>query len=102
MPMIVFKDKLNDQNVDIAFDCKYSKGSLIVKSGEDFDCGTYKTKIKEAISDFNNELFEDYKAHNNDIACLAILNYFTDKIPELYSIKFEDNSEESIYYKDEL
>lgn len=103
MPIIVFKDKLNDQKIDIAFNCEYEDGSLVLESSEEhFDCGTYKTKIKEAIDNFSDELFEDYKAHNDDIACLAILDYFTDKIPDIYSIKFIDDEEESVYYTDEL
>ncbi len=102
MPMIIFKDKLNDQKISIAFNCEYDDNTLKIEDGNHFDFGNYKTKIKEAISNFDGELFEDYKAHNNDVACLAILDYFTDKIPDLYSIKFEDDSEESIYYADEL
>ena len=102
MPMIIFKDKLNDQNISLAFNCEYDDNTLKIEDGSHFDCGTFKTKIKEAISNFNGDLFEEYKKNNNDIACLAILNYLTDKIPDLYSIKFEDKSEESIYYKDEL
>lgn len=100
--MIIFKDKLNDQNIDLAFDLKYNKDSLVFKNNKSFDFKTYKDKIQNTIKKFDNELFKKYKSKNNDIACLAILNYFTDEIPELYSIKFEDNSEESIYYKDEL
>ena len=102
MPVIIFNDKLNDQKISVAFNCKYSKDSLMIKGGNHFECGTYKAKIKEAIKNFDEDLLEEYKSKNNDIACLAILNYFVDKIPDLYSIKFEDNSEESIYYADEL
>ncbi|MFA6777855.1 MAG: hypothetical protein WCR80_05440 [Bacilli bacterium] len=39
---------------------------------------------------------------NNNIYYLAVLNYFINEIPSLYSIKFESDTSESIFYADEL
>ncbi len=109
MPMLIYKEKLNNdfhnEEVHLAFNCKYTKnGSLKLKDYEPnyFDSGDFRIKVKEVIHNLNVLTFKKYKSQNNGIYYLALLNYFVDQIPSLYSIKFVSNTSESIYYKDEI
>jgi len=44
----------------------------------------------------------EYVCKNGGVLCMEILNYFYDNIPQLYSIKFEAKSGDSIFYASEL
>ena len=43
-----------------------------------------------------------YSNKNGRVLFMDVLNYFHDNIQELYSLKFESNYGDSIYYVDEL
>lgn len=105
MPVIIYKEKLRDEVLYFAFDCAYHEnGGLYLKNMEHcyFDSGDFSIKIKDAINNFNNEILEKYMNANKRIYYLAILNYFLDEIPSIYSIKFVSETDESIYYPSDL
>ena len=105
MPVIIYKQKLKDEDLYFAFDCAYHEnGSLYLKNIEPkyFDSGDFYLKIKNAVNNFNNEILEKYMKSNNGVYYLAILNYFLDEIPSIYSIKFVSEKSESIYYPSDL
>lgn len=109
MPMIAFKNKIkhgkSEENICVAFNCEYENdGFLKLKNfyPSDFDCGDYRIKIEEAIEKFDSKKQMDYENKNNGVYSLAVLNYFLDEIPSIYSIKFESETSESIYYSDEF
>lgn len=109
MPIIAFKEKLKhglkEENICIAFNCEYNpEGCLQLKDYQpnQFDFGDFEIYIKAAIKKLNPNVVKKYEEKNNGIYCLAILNYFVDEIPGIYSIKFESDSSTSIFYADEL
>jgi hypothetical protein len=109
MPIIAFKEKLKhglgEENICIAFNCEYDlRGRLQLKDYHlsQFDSGDFKICIEAAIKKLNANIVKEYEEKNNGIYCLAILNYFVDEIPSIYSIKFESDSSTSIFYADEL
>lgn len=109
MPILCFREKLkiNDYEVTIsfAFNCIYNNSyHLNLKDciPNYFDCGDFRIKIEEAISNLSYELLREYEQKNGEVRFLGILNYFYDNIPELYSIKFESETGDSIYYVSEL
>jgi len=109
MPVIVYKQELKFDNitekVHIAFDCEYtSYGSLKIKNFEPdyFDSGDFRIKIEEVIKKFDVEILNKYLKKNNDVYYLAILNYFVNEIPSIYSIKFVNENDETIYYASEI
>lgn len=109
MPIIAFKNKIkhgkSEEKITIAFNCEYENGNLLMLKNyfpNDFDCGDFRNKIEESIKRFNSKVQEEYENRNNGIYYLAVLNYFLDEIPSIYSIKFESENSESIYYSDEF
>lgn len=109
MPIIAFKEKLKhgskEENICVAFNCEYNpEGCLKLKdyNPSDFDGDDFKIYIETAIKKLNPNIVKKYQEKNNQVYCLAILNYFVDEIPSIYSIKFESDSSTSIFYADEL
>lgn len=109
MPIITYKNKLKfknyEQNICISFDCIYDKNNhLCIKDYKPsyFDSGDFRIKTDEAIKNFSNKTLEKYEKKNNGVFFLAILNYFLDEIPSIYSIKFESDTSEDIYYPSDL
>ena len=105
MPVIIYKEKLKNEDLYFAFDCAYhKKGGLYLKNTDSnyFDSGDFRIKIKGAIDKFDDEILEKYMKSNKGVYYLAILNYFLDEIPSIYSIKFSSNTSESIYYPSDL
>jgi len=109
MPVLCYNNKIKidgyEENISIAFNCEYDdENHLKLKNytPNNFDSGDFRIKIEEAIKKFNKEALDRYNKNNNGILYLAILNYFLDEIPSIYSIKFISQSGESIYYADEL
>ena len=77
MPVIAFKKKFKGYDVSFAFNTCYNN-----------EC---KLKIK------NSEYLDK---HN--IIFIALAKYFSDKIPNIFSIKFEDKNQKCILYADEI
>lgn len=109
MPVICFKKKIKiddyEESISFAFNCIYDENyHLKLKDciSNYFDSGDFRIKIDNAISNLNYELLKEYDQKNGGVRFLGILNYFYDKIPELYSIKFEAEAGDSIYYVSEL
>ena len=109
MPMIAFKNKLkhgkSEERICISFNCEYENNGLLKLKNfypSDFDSGDFRFNIEEAINKFDSIKQEEYENKNNGVYSLAVLNYFLDEIPSIYSIKFESDSSESIYYSDEF
>lgn len=97
--------KINDyeETISFSFNCVYNNDyHLKLKDFIPyyFDSGDFR--IKDAIINLNYKLLMDYERKNGDVYFLGVLNYFYDNIPELYSIKFESNSNDSIYYVSDL
>jgi len=109
LPIIVYKKEIQvddyKENIHIAFDCGYDEfGHLYLKNYEPnyFDSGDFRLKIDETAKKFSKELLKKYDEKNNGVLYLAILNYFLDEIPSIYSIKFESFDGCSIYYRSDL
>lgn len=109
MPILCFREKLKikdyEETISFAFNCVYNNDyHLKVKDSipNYFDSGDFRIKIKDAITNLNYKLLSDYERKNGDVYFLGVLNYFYDNIPELYSIKFESKSGDSIYYVSDL
>lgn len=109
MPIICFRKKVKiedyEEIISFAFNCIYDANyHLKLKDyvPNYFDCGDFRIKIEDAINKFTKDLLMEYDKKNGGVLCMAILNYFYDKIPELYSIKFEAESGDSIFYVSEL
>lgn len=109
MPILCFKDKIQlkeyEETVSFAFNCVYDDNyhlKLKDYNPNNFDSGDFRIKINDAISKLNTDLLIEYEYKNGGVRLMALLNYFYDRIPELYSIKFESESGDSIYYVNEL
>lgn len=109
MPIICFtKDLVIDdykEKVSYAFNCIYDDDyhlKLKDYTLNYFDSGDFNIKIEESISKLNKEVLKQYDERNSGILYMSLLNYFYDTIPGLYSIKFESESGDSIYYVSEL
>lgn len=109
MPVLCYKHKIKideyEQKLSFAFNCTYdNECHLKLKdyTPNYFDSGDFRIKIDESINKLNYDILLEYERKNKGVRYLALLNYFNDNIPGLYSIKFESESGESIYYVDEL
>ena len=108
MPVIIYKKDLEvlGQRLCFAFDCEYDKNNCFLKlkncTPNYFDSGDFGIKIEEAINELNEEKINFYSEKNNGVLYLGILDYFVERIPGLYSIKFESKNDDSIYYSNEL
>ena len=105
MPVIIYKTRINGDELDIAFDCKYNKNNALKLKNHKpnyFDSGDFRIKVEEASKKLNENILNEYIDKNHGVYCLAILNYFLDEIPSIYSIKFKHCESESIYYSSEL
>ena len=106
MPVIVYKKKLevngNIENISIAFNTKQTESGLVLKDYEPnyFDSGDFRLKIDELCNNFKGDILNKYL--ENKIYCLGIVKYFYDNLPCIFSIKFESDNDETIYYKDDL
>jgi hypothetical protein len=109
MPIICFKkDIIIDdykEKISFAFNCVYDDNfhlKLKDYTPNYFDSGDFNIKIDEAINKLNKEVLMQYDERNSGVLYMALLNYFYDTISGLYSIKFESESGDSIYYVSEL
>ena len=109
MPIICFKNriKINDyeESISFAFNCVYDKNyHLKLKDfiPNYFDSGDFRIKIDDVINKLNYDVLKEYECKNNGVLHMALLNYFFDNLPELYSLKFESEYGDSIYYVNEL
>lgn len=109
MPIIAYKTEINvkgyAENICVAFNCEYDQNKLLkLKDYEpnNFDSGDFRIKIGEISEKLSQDVLKQYENKNDGVRFLAILNYFIDNIPSLYSIKFESNSGISIYYASEI
>ena len=106
MPVVVYKKelKVHDEilNISIAFNTKQTNFGLELKDYEPkyFDSGDFRIKIDELCNNFTGEVLDKYM--ENPIYFMGIVKYFYDNLPSIFSIKFESNSSETIYYKDDL
>ncbi len=109
MPIVCYKNKLKINNIEetlsFAFNCIYDEEyhlKLKDRIPNYFDSGDFKIKIDTAINKLDQNKLMKYDCKNSGILHMAILNYFYDNIPELYSLKFESEYGDSIYYVSEL
>lgn len=109
MPIICYKNKIKidnlELNVSFAFNCIYdNQYHLKLKDYEPnyFDSGDFRIKIEKTINKLNYDVLKEYEQKNGGVLYMAFLNYFYDNIKELYSIKFESEDGDSIYYVNEL
>lgn len=109
MPIICFKKKIKinnyEESISFAFNCIYDENyHLKLKDyiPNHFDSGDFRIKIDDAINKLNYDILREYERKNGGVLHMAFLNYFYDNIPELYSLKFESEYGDSIYYVNEL
>ena len=109
MPVLCYNNKIKidgyEENISIAFNCEYDdENHLKLKNytPNNFDSGDFRLKIDETAKKFSKELLKKYDEKNNGVLYLAILNYFLDEIPSIYSMKFESFDGCSIYYRSDL
>lgn len=109
MPIICFREKIKikdyEETISLAFNCVYDDNfHLELKDyvPNYFDCGDFRIKIEDTISKLTYELLMEYDCKNGGVLYMGILNYFYDNIPQLYSIKFESKTGDSIFYTSEL
>lgn len=109
MPIICYKNKLKidnyEEKISIAFNCECGDNNHLKLKNyvpNYFDSGDFRIKIEDAIKKLNNGVLKEYNNKNNGVLYLSILDYFLDEIPSIYSIKFESEDSESIYYSDEI
>lgn len=109
MPILCFRRKLKikdyEEIISFSFNCIYDDNyHLKLKDYKPnyFDSGDFRAKIDKVVDKLNFDLLTDYENKNGGALSLALLNYFYDNIPELYSIKIESNDGDSIYYIDDL
>jgi len=94
-----------EETISFAFNCIYDNNyHLKLKdcNSNNFDSGDFRTKLDDAISKLNSSIINNYIQKNNGVQYLGLLNYFCDEVHGLYSIKFESENGDSIYYADEL
>lgn len=109
MPILCYKNKVkinnHEETLSFAFNCVYDDNyhlKLKEYTPDYFDSGDFRIKIDEAINNLNYDLLSKYEAKNNGVRFMALLDYFYENIPGLYSIKFESDHGDSIYYVNEL
>ena len=54
-----------------------------------------------SIKNFDENTYQEYLDKHN-IIFIALAKYFSDKIPNIFSIKFEDKNQKCILYADEI
>ena len=79
MPIIAYKTKLLRYDISFAFNTTYTKD--------------FKLKIKTS---------DEYLTSEKDIIKKVIKDYFLDKIPNIFSIKYETKYEKCIFYASEI
>ena len=108
MPIISYKNSF--KNIEslkkciftISFDLQYNKYGFLDFKNENnkyFDVGDYRILIEKVFEEFSEEIFTKY---DNGIYILSICKYLVDKIPNIYTITYEENNMVDIYYKDEI
>ncbi len=102
MPIIVYKNKFKDYELSFAFNLEYIKGyKLKNKDYNELFSENIKNIINESIENFNEDIYQNYLSEYK-ITFIALTKYFMDKIPDIFSIKYENNNENSIFYADEI
>ena len=87
MPVIAFKKKLKGYDVSFAFNTCYNN--------------EFKLKIKNSDVYFDEKTYQEYLDKHN-IIFIALAKYFINKIPNIFSIKFEDKNQKCILYASEI
>lgn len=101
MPIIAYKAKLLGYDISFAFNTTYTKDfKLKIKTSTEY-LTTEKDIINKVIKDFNEEEFNMYMTNYN-VELLALSKYFLDKIPNIFSIKYESKYEKCIFYASEI
>jgi len=105
MPVICIKSKIKieefEENISIAFICKQDSNYHLKVNNDYFDSGDYRIKIENLIKKLDKKILDEYNEKNKGVLYLALVNYFLDYIPNIYSIKFESEDGDSIYYAEE-
>lgn len=101
MPIIAYKEKLKDLKVSFAFNTCYCKEYKLKIKNSDICFYEEKSIIKDTIKNFNENEFNMY-IDNFKIYYVALSKYFIDKIPNIFSIKFEKKNEICTFYADEI
>ncbi len=108
MPILCFRNKIKvnnyEETLSFAFNCYYDNNYHLKfkDSNSSFDSGDMRIKIDDAIDKLTYEKLIEYDNKNKGVRYLALFKYFHDNIPELYSMKVESDSGDSIYYLDDL
>ncbi|MDD5865515.1 MAG: hypothetical protein PUD07_03400 [bacterium] len=101
MPVISFKKKLKGYDVSIAFNTCYNNECKLKIKNTDVYFTEEENQINEVIKNFDEKTYQEYLDKYN-IVFVALAKYFIDKIPNIFSIKFEDKNQKFILYADEI
>lgn len=101
MPVISFKNKLKGYDVSIAFNTCYNNECKLKIKNTDVYFTEEENQINEVIKNFDEKTYQEYLDKYN-IVFVALAKYFIDKIPNIFSIKFEDKNQKCILYADEI
>lgn len=101
MPVIAFKKKLNGYDISFAFNTCYNNECKLKIKNTDIYFSEEEKQINEVIKNFDEKAYQEYLDKHN-IIFIALAKYFIDKIPNIFSIKFEDKNQKYILYTDEI
>ena len=101
MPVIAFKKKFKGYDVSFAFNTCYNNEFKLKIKNSDVYFSEEEKQINEAIKNFDEKTYQEYLDKHN-IIFIALAKYFSDKIPNIFSIKFEDKNQKCILYADEI
>lgn len=101
MPVIAFKKKLKGYDISFAFNTCYNNECKLKIKNTDVYFSEEEKQINEVIKNFDEKAYQKYLDKYN-IIFIALAKYFIDKIPNIFSIKFEDKNQKFILYADEI
>ena len=101
MPVIAFKKKLKGYDVSFAFNTCYNNECKLKIKNSDIYFSEEEKQINEAIKNFDEKTYQEYLDKHN-IIFIALAKYFINKIPNIFSIKFEDKNQKCILYASEI
>ena len=108
MPIIGYKKtfknikSLSEDIFTINFKLEYDEfGHLKFQDGPNdyFDVGDFRILLDNVFAAFDEKKLKEY---DNGIYILSICKYIVDKVPNLYSIVYEENGMIDTYYKQEI
>ena len=105
MPIIGYKKtfknikSLSEDIFTINFKLEYDEFGHLKLENNYFDVGDFGRLLDNVFNQFDEFKLKEY---DNGIYILSICKYIVDKVPNLYSIIYEENGMIDTYYKQEI